>query len=142
MKLNIRLTLLRAVSRKIFCKRVPNQVRWRVCTLLFLFFYLRWCFTMWLSLQLLYEGFHVSRRIWKPTEGEALNCFYERGNVVNPSVGHLPREISRITKFILDRNATVTVKLSSSHYRRSPLVHQGGLEIRCVVTVTTPSEFN
>ena len=37
------------------------------------------------------------------------------------TVSHLPREILRITKFILDRNATVNVKLSSSHYRRSPL---------------------
>ena len=99
------------------------------------------------------RGFHVFRRIWKPTEGETLNCFYERGNVFDPfsikvcqkdsekTVGHLPREISRITKFIFDRNATVTVKVSSSHYRRSPLV-QGGLEIRFVVIVTTPSEFN
>ena len=159
-KSNIRLTLLCTVSRKIFYKRVPNQVRWRVIkkTLKglhsFLFVFL---FTMVFhdvfEFTAAVQDFHVFRRIWKPTEGETLNCFYERGNVFDPfsikvcqkdlekTVGHLPSEISRITKFILDRNATVTVKLSSSHYRRSPLV-QGGLEICCVVTVTTPSEFN
>jgi len=59
----------------------------------------------------------------------------------NKIVGHLPREISRITKFFLDRNAVVTTELTSSHYRRSPLV-QGGLEIRSKVTVKVDSSFN
>ena len=48
------------------------------------------------------------------------------------TVGHLPLEIYRFTKFLLDRGATITATLSSTHYRRSPLV-QGGLEIPCVV---------
>ena len=43
-------------------------------------------------------------------------------------VGHLPREILRVTKFLLDRGAVVQATLSTTHYRRSPLV-QGGLEI-------------
>ena len=47
-------------------------------------------------------------------------------------MGHLPLEISRCTKFLLDRGATITATFSSRHYRRSPLV-QGGLEIPCVV---------
>ena len=47
-------------------------------------------------------------------------------------VGHLPLEISRLTKFLLDRGATITATLNSTHYLRSPLV-QGGLEILCVV---------
>ena len=47
-------------------------------------------------------------------------------------VNHLPLEISEFTKFLLDRGATITVTLSSAHYRRSPLV-QGGLEIPGVV---------
>ena len=46
-------------------------------------------------------------------------------------MGHLPLEISRFTKFLLDRGATITATLSSTNYRRSPLV-QGGLEILCV----------
>ena len=49
-------------------------------------------------------------------------------------VGHLPMEISRVTKFILDSGAIVTTKLSSPKYRRSPLV-QGGFEISCIVMV-------
>ena len=46
-------------------------------------------------------------------------------------------EISRVTKFLLDRGANVFAKLTSTHYRRSPLV-QGGIEIPCVVTVSMP----
>ena len=47
-------------------------------------------------------------------------------------VGCLPLEISRFTKFLLDRGVTITATLSTTHYRRSSLV-QGGLEIPCVV---------
>ena len=46
-------------------------------------------------------------------------------------------EISRVTKFLLVRRANVSAKLTSTHYRRSPLV-QGGIEIPCVVTVSMP----
>ena len=46
-------------------------------------------------------------------------------------------EISRVTKFLLVRRANVSAKLTSTHYRRSPLV-QGGIEIPCAVTVTMP----
>ena len=38
---------------------------------------------------------------------------------------------------MLDRGANVSAKLTSTHYRRSPLV-QGGIEIPCVVTVSMP----
>ena len=51
-------------------------------------------------------------------------------------VGHLPMEISRITKFLIDRGADVLAKLTSTNYR-SPLV-QGGLEIPFLVTLTMP----
>ena len=49
-------------------------------------------------------------------------------------VGHLPREVSRITTFIIDRGVTVSVILTGMHYRRSILVN-GGLEIPCKVSV-------
>ena len=52
-------------------------------------------------------------------------------------VGHLPREISRLIKFLLDRGAVVQATLSTTHYRRSPLV-QVGLEIACKVSVKMP----
>ena len=44
------------------------------------------------------------------------------------TAGHLPVEISRTTKFLLDGGAEVIVKLTKTHFRRSPLF-QGGLEI-------------
>ena len=50
-------------------------------------------------------------------------------------MGHLPMEISRVTKFLPDRVPNISAKLTSTHYRRSPLV-QGGIEIPCVVTVS------
>ena len=53
------------------------------------------------------------------------------------TVSHLPTEISRITKFLIDRGADVTAKLTSTNYRRFPLV-QGGIEIPCLITVTMP----
>ena len=44
-------------------------------------------------------------------------------------------EIPRFNKFLLDRRVKVSEKLTSTHYRRSPLV-QGGREIPCIVTVS------
>ena len=46
-------------------------------------------------------------------------------------------EISHVKKFLVDRGANVSVKLTSTNYRRSPLV-QVGLEIACLLTVTIP----
>ena len=54
--------------------------------------------------------------------------------IVKKPVGYLPREISRISKFTIERGAIADVELTSDHYRRSPLV-QGGLEIKRKVTV-------
>ena len=49
-------------------------------------------------------------------------------------VGHLSMEISRITKFIIDRGAQVAVKIRGRHYRRSPVV-QGKLEVPCEIKI-------
>ena len=93
------------------------------------------------------RGFHVYKINWKPQEGELLKCAHEVDNPYdmfsmkickpdsNEIVGHLPMEISRITKFILDRGAVCTIKIRGKHYRTSPLV-QGGLEIPCDVTIS------
>lgn len=96
------------------------------------------------------RGFHVFQKTWKPTENETLICLHETGNEYDPFsiktcqvdnlrkiVGHLPREFSRATKFLLDRGGTVNAKLIATHYRKSPLF-QGGLEIPCMVTVSMP----
>lgn len=98
------------------------------------------------------RGFHVYRDTWIPSEQEKLCCVFEENNVFDmfaiktlhadgrTTVGHLPREISRPTKFLLDRGAKVEAELSATHYRRSPLF-QGGLEIPCVVRVTMPGSI-
>ena len=49
--------------------------------------------------------------------------------------GHLPMEICRITKFIINRGAQVAVKIRGRHYRGSLLV-QGGLEVPCEIKIT------
>ena len=46
---------------------------------------------------------------------------------------HLPREISRATRFFLLRGGVVCAKVIGKNHRRSPLV-QGGLEIPVQVT--------
>ena len=48
-------------------------------------------------------------------------------------VGHLPMEVSRAPKFLIDRGANVTAQATSDHHRRSPLI-QGSVEISCKVT--------
>ena len=54
------------------------------------------------------------------------------------TVGQLPKELSPITKFYLDRGASMHVELTSKHYKRSPLV-QGGMEIACLVVTRMSS---
>ena len=43
-------------------------------------------------------------------------------------VGHLPKEISRVTSFLMSRGATVEATVTDSRHRWS-LIAQGGLEI-------------
>ena len=50
------------------------------------------------------------------------------------TIGHLPREISRFTRFLISRVADVFATVRDSHHRRSPLV-QGHLEIPLKLTV-------
>ena len=93
------------------------------------------------------RGYHFYWRVWQPKKNEKLICLHEPGNAFDrfaikttsenwETVGHLPKEISRITKYFLDRGASLYCKLSSEHFRRSPLV-QGGLEIECQAVIET-----
>ena len=67
---------------------------------------------------------------------DELNDVVEKiDNLPDDIKGHLPLEISRITKFLLDRGAEVKIVITGRHYRRSPLV-QGGLEVPCQIKVT------
>ena len=95
---------------------------------------------------------HVYRNVCNPLENEELECLFERHSLFDmfaiktccleggQIVGHLPREMSRPTKFLLDRRAKVTAQFIGTRYRISPLF-QGGLEIPCLVTVTIPGSI-
>ena len=92
------------------------------------------------------RGFHYYRKYWQPKLEDELYCRHEEDNPFDffaikicmkntgVTVGHLPMEISRPTKFLLERGATAFVKLTSTNYCVSPLV-QGGLEIPCRVEI-------
>ena len=61
------------------------------------------------------RGFNVYQDVWKLLENEGLECLFERHNQFDmfaiktclleggQIIGRLPREISRPTKFLLDR---------------------------------------
>ena len=95
------------------------------------------------------RDYHYYRSIWDPEPEQILNCYHERNNPFDRcaikcceigkkvTIGHMPIEISRVTKFFIDRGATITAQLVGNHYGRSPLV-QGGLEIPCKITATIP----
>ena len=96
------------------------------------------------------RGYHEYRTIWTPTLHEVLGAKQEPGNAYDrfaitctkrlPSrltesvVGHLPKEVSRYTYYIILHGAKVTATVMDTHHRRSPLV-QGGLEIPIQITV-------
>ena len=101
------------------------------------------------------RGFHEYKKIWKPKEGDSLRFVHDKENAfdrhaiaakrpcpgrIGPVVvGHLPKEISRVTRYIMEHGAIVSAIVTDSHHRRSPLV-QGGLEIPIKVTVEMPPE--
>ena len=84
------------------------------------------------------RGFHIYRDVWNPCKNEDLEYLFDRNNLFDMfaiktcrakdslTVGHLPREVSRPAKYLLDRGATIVAKLNATHYRKSPLF-QGGL---------------
>ena len=92
------------------------------------------------------RGYHHYRKYWQPKLEDHLSCRHEENNPfgyfaisvcdknTGAIVGHLPIEISRPIKFLLDRGAMIFATLTSTNYCVSPLV-QGGLEIPCRVEV-------
>ena len=87
------------------------------------------------------RGFHVHRDVWKPLENKGLEYLFERHNIFDMfAVKTCCLEDGQMAKFLLDRGTKVTVQLTGTHYRRSPLF-QGGLEISCLVPVTSPGSI-
>ena len=56
------------------------------------------------------------------------------GRLSDSVVEHLPREMSRYTRFLISRGGNLKVTVVDSKYRRSPLI-QGGLEILATVCI-------
>ena len=94
------------------------------------------------------RGFHYYKKFWKSKENEKLDCSHKENNpfdwfaiktVISDEmiIGHLPREISQITKFFLNGGAVMQAELTSKDYRRSLLV-KSGMEIACLVRARIP----
>ncbi len=96
------------------------------------------------------RGYHEYRTIWTPVLHEIIPVIHEQdnpydrhaiaarkllpGSITESTVGHLPKEISRITRYIMIHTAEVKLKIVDVNYRRSPLI-RGGLEIPVEVIV-------
>ena len=93
------------------------------------------------------RGFHFYRNSWSHEASEIQECC-ECGNVFDifavkiclsneNTVGHLPRKVSRIIKYLIDRGDIVKSTLTTTDCRR----FRGGvaLEITCKVSVKMPA---
>ena len=75
---------------------------------------------------------HYYKSLWNPIPNQKLKCSHEGNNPFNMFQikvcddvkigGHLPMEISRSAKYLLGRGAVFTVEVTSTKYRRSPLI--------------------
>ena len=84
-----------------------------------------------MSIHQLYETIIIFRTIWTPEPEHILNWCYKRGNFRDRfetkvcefgkeiAVGHLLKEIFRVTKCLLHRGTTATTTLTIKHYRWS-----------------------
>ena len=93
------------------------------------------------------HGYHYQKKYWVLVKHQELDCLHEVDNpyhyfdietcecAIGKILGHFPMEISRPTKFLLEREAEITAAFSPTNYRKSHFV-QGGLEIPCRVSVS------
>lgn len=99
------------------------------------------------SVEAMVRGHHVYKEIWMPVEGEVLPCTRDVGNSRDPMavavkkgadvVGHLPRKISAICSIFLRRGGSITCRVVG-HRRYSTDLEQGGLEVPCILTFSSP----
>ena len=97
------------------------------------------------------RGFRVYKEVWRLILRDRLNPSHERknlhdryaaiaaykrlpGRLADSIIGHLPREISRPTRFFLLREGFVFGEVINTTHKRSPLV-QRGLEIPVKVVI-------
>ena len=83
----------------------------------------------------MHEVLEAKQESGNPYDRFAIACTKRVPSRLTESVvGHLPKELSRYTYYIILHGAKVTAMVMDTHHRRSPLV-QGGLEIPIQVTV-------
>ena len=104
------------------------------------------------------RGYHVYQTVWSSRLNGKLATEHERSNLYNRHaiagkknfsgrltssvVSHLPKELSRNTRYIMEYGAVITLEVIDTHPRQSSLI-QGGLEIRIKAEVRMPcSEKN
>ena len=85
------------------------------------------------------HGYHVYRDVWKPSIGEKLVAKQEFNNPMDKhavkvvkgdeTVGHLPREFSRIAWYFLGRSGEISVEVIGRRRHCKQLC--GGMEILC-----------
>ena len=99
-----------------------------------------------LTVQSAVRGFHVYKAIWQPEEGEKLIREHEENNKYDlyaikmcrpldrKIVGHLPTEISRITRFMIARGPMVEAQVKSTGKSSTGIKHKsnkpGSTDIR------------
>ena len=85
------------------------------------------------------HGYHVYKDVWKPSIGEKLVAKREFNNPMDKhavkvvkddeTVGHLPREFSRIAWYFLARSGEISVEVIGRRRHCKQLC--GGMEIPC-----------
>ena len=83
------------------------------------------------------RGYQIYKSVWESKERQVLSCSPEENNIYDmfaiktcltdengkeQIVEDLRLELSRFTKYLLERGAVVTAKVTSTYYRRSVLV--------------------
>ena len=88
------------------------------------------------------RGYHVYQEVWSPIIGEAFTCQQENGNEHDAYsvatireddevIGHLPREISRVSYFFLAHGGSISGIVTN---KRRYCTQRGGMEIPCQLT--------
>ena len=108
------------------------------------------------SVQSMVRGYHVYQSVWDATcDDEILPCKREVVNIHDPSsvaitkgttgivvghvrLGHVPRIISPIYSIFIRRGGTISCRANGSR-RYSSDLPQGGLEVPCILTFSTPN---
>ena len=95
------------------------------------------------------RGYHVYQDVWKPSIGEKLVAKREFDNPMdkhamkvvrgNETVGHLPREFSRIAWYFLARSGQISVEVIGRRQHCKQLC--GGMEIPCYLEFTCSNKL-